>query len=421
MAKRPLGLGKSSKQKKQKKEGEDGKKKSVEPSPEAGQNQIEITLDENENADDELVQLQGLWKTFLEDKENQLLLNGVVHECDRLLREQENDEKIELNDVFHSIYAQALAELTVFLAEEDEEEKRYKQMHEFFEAALDRQRLGAEKYPESKVLSLIKSKIILQRIPLQYISQLTVEDENEEKYRLHELLEEAKEAFVHVPGHEQLAYDVMLSFYDLLDIIETFEDKEELEEGLDSDDEEEVVEIELPKKHPLKKIKNQLGDNYKWLESRLVHLFNSLSETKPKQERKDDSEDELSKQVASTLGQLYLKLAEEPSKTFAELMYDSDDEEQTDKKSLKKAKKLQSEAIPLVQNAIKYLEEARVDDDPQTWVDVAEAIIDLGNLYDYESKEQEESYKKAEDILRKANKAAHGKYQVILDNLVENQ
>ena len=157
---------------------------------------------------------------FLKDKDNQLLLNGVVHECDRLLREQEEGTTV-LNDIFHSIYAQALSELTVFSGEEDNETKRYKLINDFFEAALERYTIGLEKYPDSSVLPLVNTKIILQRIPLQYISQIGLEDTNDEKYKLHELLETAKSSFSIAKGHEQLAYENLLSFYDLLDIVET--------------------------------------------------------------------------------------------------------------------------------------------------------------------------------------------------------
>ena len=424
MAKRALGLGKSKKQKKQKVAvPEEQSSEGTVPAPSAA-NQIEIALDENEDADDELVQLKGLWETFLKDKDNQLLLNGVVHECDRLLRLQDNDSTIKLSDLFHSIYAQALAELTVFLPEEtDDEEKKYERMNEFFDAALERYRLGAEKYPETPLLSLTQTKIILQRIPLQYISQLSPLDQNDEKYKLYDLLESAKSSYTLSSNQHQLAYDVLLSFYDLLDIIETFEDKEELEDGLDSDDEgEELVEVVLHENHPLTKIKKNMNQNYEWLKENLLNLFNDISSSFCNKVGPDIDKDHptvvLFKSIARTLGQLYLKLAEEPSKTFAELMYDSDDEEQTDKEALEKAKNAQSKAIPLVEYAIRYLQEAKVEDEPQTWVDVAEAIIDLGNLYDYESKEQEDSYKRAEEILLKANKATHGKYQVILDNLL---
>ncbi|CDO94964.1 unnamed protein product [Kluyveromyces dobzhanskii CBS 2104] len=434
MAKRPLGLGKSKNQKKQKVSNkDDGSKKELSQSPEdiaatsSEANQIEIALDEDEDADDELVQLKGLWNTFLKDKDNQLLLNGVVHECDRLLREQENDNAVVLSDVFHSIYAQALSELTVFLGEEnDDDEKKYKSMDEFFEAAQERCNTGLAKHSESSLLPLTQSKIIFQRIPLQYISQLNLLDQNDEKYKLYELLEQGKKSYTLAPGYPQLAFDVLSSFYDLLDIIETFEDKDELEDGLDSDDEgDERVEVVLHENHPLKKIKNNMDQNYEWLKKNLLSLLEDVSSANEGQAASDaekkDSTTELYKSVASTLGQLYLNLAEEPSKTFAELMYDSDDEEQTDKKALKEAKKAQKEAIPLLKHAVKYLEEAQVEDEPQTWVDVAEAIIDLGNLYEFESKEQEDAYQKAEAILRKANKATHGTYQVILDNLLNKE
>lgn len=418
MGKRPLGLGKSKKQKKQKL-GNDGVAKGA-PADPSSSNQIEIALEQDVDVDDELVQLKGLWDTFLKDKDNQLLLNGVVHECDRLLREQEEGTTV-LNDIFHSIYAQALSELTVFSGEEDNETKRYKLINDFFEAALERYTIGLEKYPDSSVLPLVNTKIILQRIPLQYISQIGLEDTNDEKYKLHELLETAKSSFSIAKGHEQLAYENLLSFYDLLDIVETFEDKEELEDGLDSDDDEDLLTVVLHENHPLTKIKKNMTTNYEWLRANLQALFKNLARSTSAEDGDKSLEiNELYISVARTLGQLYLRLAEEPSKAFAELMYDSDEEEQ-DEGSLLQAKKAQDKAIPLVKSAIKYLEEAKEEDDPQTWVDVAEAIIDLGNLYDFESKDQEESYNKAEIILQKANKATHGKYKVILDNLLNKE
>ena len=66
----------------------------------------------------------GLHQTYLQsERDNELLVNGIIHECDRLLRSNE-DGKEELPAIFHSIYATALAELSKFVEEEEEEEKK---------------------------------------------------------------------------------------------------------------------------------------------------------------------------------------------------------------------------------------------------------------------------------------------------------
>ena len=66
---------------------------------------------------------------------------------------------------------------------------------------------------------------------------------------------------------------------------------------------------------------------------------------------------------------------------------------------------------------MKYLKKAQDDDDPDTWVNVAEAMISLGNMYEMDSPDQEKWYDEAEKILVRANKATQGKYREILENL----
>lgn len=447
MAKRPLGLGKKNKEKKRQKvsrESTSGASSGTEtatptptPTPTLAQtpaNQISVELDEDADPDDELSQLRGLWMNyFRSDRDDELVLNGIVHECDRLLRNSAEDKSVELSAEFHAIYALALSELTIFKVGEegDEEEeqdakKKSKIVDEFFDSALERCELGASQSKESSLLKLVHSKVLLQRIPLQYISNLTVSSTNGKKLKLHDMLESAKANFQICGDYLELTFEVLQMFDDLLDIVENFGHEDEIDEGLDSDDEDDLKEIELSPKHPLYQIQNQLEENYDWLRSQLESLFAQL--TGPSNPEEEDEEEEgaatkdprvtLYRPVARKLGQLYLKASEEPSQVFTTLTYEDDVPEEINGLTAKKA---QEAALKLTSEAIKYFEKANDRNDPQTWVDVAEATIDLGNLYDYQSAQQEESYRKAEELLNKANRATHGKYKDILDNLLTNK
>lgn len=86
MAKRSLGIGKASKAKKQKSAPREEEKIEKDQATE-GSNEITVELNEEADANDEIAQLKALWKTYNDsEKDNELVINGIIHECDRLLR-----------------------------------------------------------------------------------------------------------------------------------------------------------------------------------------------------------------------------------------------------------------------------------------------------------------------------------------------
>ncbi|GME94828.1 unnamed protein product [[Candida] boidinii] len=214
--KRPVGIGKLNKQKKRKLEdsrSESPEKKIAkkEDTPEVANtedstesNELTVKLNEEVDPNDPLSQLRGLWHTWLKsEKENEMILNGVIHECDRMLRKihnlnsdtkdkisksEDNENKIKLNGEFYSIYALALADLASFhtvneedLEDDDEKEETDKKEEEnqkessdndevekvkdFFDAAMERLEEGFEKFKDDEEslidLNFAKTKIIL--------------------------------------------------------------------------------------------------------------------------------------------------------------------------------------------------------------------------------------------------------------------
>jgi hypothetical protein len=433
MAKRTLGLGKAAKAKKQKAE-EPQEEKTASPGPKG--NEIHVELDEEVDPNDELAQLKGLWETYIQsDRANEMVLNGIIHECDRLLRNQTEDTRLPAE--FHSTYALALADLANFHTEDDDEKES--SVKQYFDAALERIEVGQEQYPDSIELGFAKAGIIFSRIPLEFISQWDVETKKDSTTAdVAKLLDEALESYQTSEESVKLlknyklldknVLETLKALDDLLDIITNFGKEDELAEGLDSDDEDEAEkqEIKLSKRHPLYKIHNS-EKYFKWL---IIHgvefgdligieYKDLLSAESSELGTKKSKQLAFFKETSTKIGQLLLQAAEKPSGIFTAITYDSDVEGDSKIEGYT-AKEAQKEALEYTKKAVDFFKNAEDEEDPNSWVDVAEALIDLGNLYDYESREQVDTYSVAEKRLRRANNATNGKYQEILDNLLNN-
>ncbi|KAF6065113.1 Nuclear pore complex subunit Nro1 family protein [Candida albicans] len=375
MAKRTLGLAKAAKAKKQKKEQEHQEISASPDEESSSSNQLTIELPEEIDANDEISQLKGLHKTYLQsERDNELLVNGIIHECDRLLRENDSENKQPLPAVFHAIYAIALAELSKFHTEELDKVK------EFFIAALERVELGLEKNPNDINLLVAKTKILLDQISLQYIAPLTLEsDVKELDKEIDELLDAALSVYESVEARAKELKDY--SIFDdseTLDILEALDDILDIVDNFGKENQEEKS-VELAETHPLYKIKNSDKYDQWWRDHTHLYLDNL--------EKLENGSPELKREVCHRLGQSYLRESEVPYSVFTTLKYDMK----------KEAQKISQE---LITKALDYLKQAKDEEDPETWVSIAEAMISLGNLYEVDSKEQEDLYLEAEKILK---------------------
>lgn len=440
MAKRHLGLGQA-KAKKQK------------TAEEVPSNEITVELNQETDANDELAQLKALWKTYLiSKKENELVVNGIIHECDRLLRNSKiggEKDGVELDAGFYAIYALALAELANFNAAE------HVKVVEFFDAAIERVDLGLEHFADSVELLFTKSKILIDQVPLQYISQVEIDSEVGDHPEMGGLLDIALKAF-EVAESKAISlgkYDlfdnehleILETVDDVLDIVDNF-GKEDDEEDVDEEDDEEN---ELSEKHPLYSIQNTDKYNKWWREHTIKYLdsvdkellrlnkVNIENKQETKKETKEGAEETkgdetieeqvdentnalllLRRNICQRIGQSYLQEAEFPASVFTSLTYDEEFQDAPNLSGLSKEGS-QKAAQDLISTALVHLKSARDEEDPETWVHIAEATISLGNLYELESEKQLELYKEAEGILYKANNATNGRYKDILENLLE--
>lgn len=413
MAKRPLGIGKAAKAKKQKSE-----------KPTAPSNELTVEFDEEADANDAVAQLQALWKTYLasEDK-RELMVNGIIHECDRILRKHNNEkkpddeEKIELSGRFYAIYALALSSLAFYNTE------NLAKVNDFFNEAFDRIESGRNAFPDSADLLFAEAKLMISRVPLVEISQLIIDSEvNLENVdvslSLDDSLKKWEEAQASAIAQKQFHlynsenFDFLQALDDLLDMVDNF--GQDVMEGEDSDDEEDASkDVALNENHPLYKIK--LLDKYNlWWRDQTIAFLNNLE--KHIEKNKDAASVALKKELCKRLGQSFLMEAEIPVNVFTTLSYFEKDAKEINGLTREEAQKAGQK---LLKSGLDYLEQAQDEQEPESWVNVAEAMITLGNTYDIDSKEQEETYKKAETILVKANNATNGKYEDILENLLQ--
>lgn len=137
----------------------------------------------------------------------------------------------------------------------------------------------------------------------------------------------------------------------------------------------------------------------------------------------DDASPKIKRSVYEKLGQSYLMEAEEPIAFFNSYQYEreedeEEEDEEEDAEMKAAAEDARREGQRLVGEAIGLLRETQDEEDPKTWVNLAEALITEGNLFDLDSPEQEKAYAEAEKLLRRANNATHGHYEDILQSLV---
>ncbi|KAG0677793.1 Ihnibitor of Brome mosaic virus [Pichia californica] len=453
MGKRKLGLGKvNSKKQKLDTNEKVGSKETSNNKENKQEELLTVELTDEVNPDDPLSQLVGLWKTWKNgDRDNELILNGIINECDRILRnniENGGKEDIKLNDNFYSIYGQALSDISKFKSDNE--------ISDWIENSLDRIEDGFNKFGVNNIrLLFAKCNIILNKIAIQFIGKMNIDSKCEEFEGLNDLFNEfidtwnlamkecEKKNDFSILG-EEWVFEILNVYDDLLDIVDKFgsqmneivdsdgedeeedEDEEEEEEGEEGDD---IIkakndllqenDFEISEDHPLYSIQNEDKYNVFWRDNMLKY----------KEFMGENVDKKIKKSIYEKLGQSYLMEAEDPIGFFNSFQYEGEEnaEKDLDEKELKElvetkvaAEKARELGKELVNKAIEQLREAHDEEDPKTWVNIAEALITYANLLELESEEQEETYKEAEKLLRRANNACHGKYQDILDSLIVN-
>lgn len=435
--KRPLGLAKAAKAKKQKASPEETPEvqeeaqvtETSENGAEKEGNELTIELGEEIDPSDAVGQLAALWRTyFVSEEKKELVLNGIIHECDRILRkantespERSDDENVEINGRFYAIYALALSNLAFFKTEDPEK------VSSFFLEAMDRIETSEKQFPDSIDVHFAKARIMINKIPLLSISKMDtkslLDDFQDVGKELDECLAQWEKAEALTNQHNQNDYynieslDFLQVLDDLLDVVENF--GHEHPEGEDSDEENEEGEIaELDETHPLYAIKHTDKYSIWWRDHLVIFLQNldkrlAAGEKKPK----DHPLSELRRELCKRLGQSYLMEAEVPANVYTTLSYYTKDKNSLNGLTKEAAQKKSQE---LFKTALHYLRESQDEEEPETWVNVAEAMIAMGNVHDLDSPEQENAYKEAEKILVKANNATNGKFDDILENLLHS-
>lgn len=396
MAKRPLGLSKSNQAKRARRE--------ETPPP-----QVTLELAAGEDAASPLVQLRALWRAYWTSaRDTDVLLNGVLNELTTPPAQMSAEQR--------AICALALSELAVFKAGVPAEDAvPGEDVHACFERAL--QVLDAGESEDADPLeSLARSKVLFQRVPLEHVSQLSVQsDEGRLQLALDAQLEGGKAAFRVDTRDLPLSLEVLRSFDDLLDIAENFGDPRAADEGLDSededeesDDEEETETPELAENHPLYPVQQRLGEHYDWLAARLADLAETAAAA-----ANAAAEPQTLREIARARGELALRRAQPAVQAFLRQTYGENESKEEDEARPRKTAAEQLEA------ALELLRAAQDPEDPDTWVAVAEGLIERGNVLRQGSAEQDKAYADAEALLERANVAAHGKYADVLENFRE--
>lgn len=449
--KRPLGLGKNAKSKKQR--SVSGTASPAEPSgageAPAAENELTVELGEEIAAADTMAQLLALWRNFVKAQDrNELMVNGVIHECDRILRkvharentgeakgeangegkgeangegkDGEEEEDLTLSGEFYAIYGLALSSLGFFHTEDSAK------VQEFYSEARDRIETGKAKFPGSVELLFAEARVLINEIPLTSISPLTVESIVSTSHKDVALLldrclavwEDAEAALrakneYHHYNFENL--DFLQALDDLLDMVDNF--GRETVDGQDSGDEDsennDDNELVLGPDHPLFVIGKTDKYNLWWRKH--TELFLENLDRRIAQDPAPDSL-ALRRQLCKRLGQLFLLEAEEPTNIFTTLTYYKKDMPSMNGMTREEAR---AASQSLLRQALDHLKQAQDEDEPDTWAAVAEALISLGNTYDLDSPDQDTIYKEAEGILTRANNATNGRYEAILENLVQ--
>lgn len=436
MAKRQLGLGKKNKTKKQKVDS-DAPKDAVKGEKDSDDQLLTVELTNEVNPDDPMSQLLGLWQTWKEsERSNELILNGIINECDRILRnckENGGDEDVEIDNKFYSTYSQALSEAAKFKSEEES--------GEWIANALERIAAGHDKFGKHDVrLLFAKCDILLNKIAVEYIGKMNVDSKKEEFSDLTQLFED----FIHTWNkaikesekseslaifEEDFVFEILNTFDDLLDIIDKFGTQmNEVVDSDDDDDDEEDADVSAGDKNPqdaLEASDFQISEDHPLYEIQQEDKYNAFwrdNMLKYKELLGDNVDKKLIKSVNEKLGQSFLMEAEEPIAFFSSYQYDTEeeDDEEEDNADIKEAvEAARQDGLKLVDLALQHLRQTHDEEDPKSWVNIAEALITYGNLLELESEEQEAAYKEAEKLLRRANNATHGHYEDILHSLVQ--